>query len=636
MTKKSNFFKTSLIIIICSLICLSSNKAAADDTFSDASTETYDWKKKYDTWRCYKDGKPVENERKWVEKDEGTAFIDKNGCALNGWQYIKEFDGYYYFEESTGLTLTGKQMIDGYPYTFDSTGRLVSEPLWLWGGQHRDVTDNIKTGWYTIRYNGEDLLNTDKFYIERVGYTQYTIYAKDGALSSNMRIEPFIDTDSFIWYFTKSGGRYSIVSKENGYVITNGTTLSPVPNDTELQSMEITGENGIAFDTSGYTHNAARRNTVGERNGANPYNLVKTGEMYQLVNKLTGEVVQEGPDIFIGTFFSTNAYACQHRLITLNGKDFVDIPDTFPAAIRDSSIISEDGKFYYVHYGGQNTGRYYQTVTTDFNSYSKTNTSFKNFTDFVDESYGYQIIWAPEWFKDNSREYVFFSTTTGNVTAYNETLGRNHTGRFFRIGYTKVHNKNTYSDAKEAIFNYIPDPGVSLIDAQIIKVDGKYIMTVKQDGAVKSSRHDKILIYTSRDIEGSWEYLTTVEAFPSWETDGSAYEAPCLAYINGKYFLYADHYIDKVTGQRTADGEVYYATSHNLTDWVFEGVVSAENESLRHGSVTAVTDTEAVNVIMDLFNGSSRVSDIPKNIIHSIYETLQALADFWDLLLRKW
>ena len=51
MTKKSNFFKTSLIIIICSLICLSSNKAAADDTFSDASTEIYDWKKTYDTWQ---------------------------------------------------------------------------------------------------------------------------------------------------------------------------------------------------------------------------------------------------------------------------------------------------------------------------------------------------------------------------------------------------------------------------------------------------------------------------------------------------------------------------------------------------------------------------------------------------------
>ena len=604
----------------------------ATDTFSDAAPEVYDWEKTYDTWKCYKNGKPVENERKWVKKNEGLAFIDKNGCALNGWQYLKEFDGYYYFEESTGLSLTGRQIIDGYPYTFDSSGRLISEPLWLWGGTHRDVADNIVSGWYTIRYKGENLLNTDRFYIERVGYTQYTIYTKNGALSSNMLIEPFRDTENFIWYFTKTNDGYSLVSKKNGYVITNGTTLSPVPKDASLQSMEITKENGTAFYTSGFTHKAACRTTTGERNGTNPYNLVKKGEMYQLVNKLTKEIVQEGPDIFMGTFFSTDAYACQHRLITLDGKNFADIPDTFPSSIRDSSLIAEDGKFYYVHYGGQKNGRYYQSVTADFNSYSKTNTSFKNFTDYVDENYGYQLIWAPEWFKDDSRKYVFFSTTIGNVTAYNETLGRNHTGRLFRIGYTKAQNKNIFSDAKEARFNYIPEPQLSLIDAQVIKADGKYIMTVKQDGSVQGSRHDKILLYTAPDIEGTWEYLTTVDAFPSWEADGSAYEAPCLAYINGKFFLYADHYIDKITGQRTADGEIYYATSHNLTDWVFEGVVNAENESLRHGSVNAVTDREAIKTIMDLFNGSGGISDIQKDVTPHLCGILKKLIVFFHCI----
>ena len=157
-------------------------------------------------------------------------------------------------------------------------------------------------------------------------------------------------------------------------------------------------------------------------------------------------------------------------------------------------------------------------------------------------------------------------------------------------------------------------------------------MTVKQDGSVQGSRHDKILLYTAPDIEGTWEYLTTVDAFPSWEADGSAYEAPCLAYINGKFFLYADHYIDKITGQRTADGEIYYATSHNLTDWVFEGVVNAENESLRHGSVNAVTDREAIKTIMDLFNGSGGISDIQKDVTPHLCGILKKLIVFFHCI----
>ena len=584
------------------------------------------WINEYDTWRYYKDNGMPERTEGWKDKDGKKSYIDRNGCALSGWQVITERDEsrnpidkhYSYFEENTGTALTGTQYIDGFPYTFDPEGKLISEPLELWGLKHRDLK-TINDGWYVIRHNGKKLLSVDKFYIKKAGFMQYKIYSEEGKAlensSDNLKISTVRDSDDFLWFITKTTDGYSLVSKVNGFTINDGSSLGAATNNYH-QVLSLTKTTGDEI-MKGDTDRAAERSNTGERQGKNIFTLKKAGGKYQLTDP-SGRVIQEGSDIFISTFFSTNAYTGQHRMITLNGRDFADIPYTWSTNIRDSGMIIKDGRFHYVSYGGLKNGKFLETITSDFNSYSRAIRDFKLPHDYYQDSgkgYKYQPVWAPEFFKDGENEYVFFSTVYKKRPLYNLTLNKNIDGRLFMMCYVKRNSKGGFSDAVQVTFDNSkapddkkPDPELSFIDAQILKHDGRYYMTVKQEGAVKSSEYDRIYIYTTDDIEGTWEYFTRVDAFLPWGSDGNAYEAPCLAYIDGMFYLYADHYYEKITGSRTYDGEIHYAVSRDLKNWSPGGVVNADNQSLRHGSVIKLEDQKAIETITDLFNDNVTVS----------------------------
>ncbi|MBR3164121.1 hypothetical protein IKF15_02355 [Candidatus Saccharibacteria bacterium] len=595
------------------------------------------WREELGTWRYYTNGELVK--RAWIDKDGGKAYVDYNGAALNGWHWMNAVYGvteqaeryYAYFDEKTGKALTGFQVIDGYPYTFDNEGRLLSEPLTLWNSDgsgnvrpHRDLID-VETGWYKIGWytkhqeKAQTNINIEgeRFYIEKIGHYQYKIYTEDRtkAFSSNLRAERVADNDSQTWYIVRndSDSSISFVSKSNGFVLTGSDTFSltaPTYQANQRYFLSETSANGNAADTSAYTHDSAKRKTAGERN-SDDYSLVKVGNKYQLITKDTNEVVSSGDGVYIGTFFGSDADASQHRLLTLNGTDFYDIPNTWSSAIRDSSLFARNGTFNYIHYGGTANGTFWVSRTNDFDNYQRLNPKLNALS-------SYTPIWAPEWFEDDNGDvYAFYSTQIATTTQLNETINRELADkRVFGIAYAKLDSVSdmTFGEAKLAQFDKKPgDDGLpgygNLIDAQVIKHGSEYVMVVKNDAAAISSEKDSILIYKTDNLDEVWRYQGTVDCFPAWSEDYSAYEAPNIQYINGKYYLYVDHYIDRVYGQRTYDGEIYYATSTDLENWTFEGNINVDNESLRHGSVNRITDEAAIRRIMELFGATETETD---------------------------
>ena len=168
-------------------------------------------------------------------------------------------------------------------------------------------------------------------------------------------------------------------------------------------------------------------------------------------------------------------------------------------------------------------------------------------------------------------------------------------------------------------------------------------MSVKWLGNGAGSEH--IDIYTSNNGT-SWTFKSTIPCFngngikndiPTYSnkniylTGGATndttkfyaadgYEAPMVAYVNGVYYCYVDHYVwTKIDGNEaygddytktdglSLDGKCQYATSTDLKNWTYQGTLKAIDDNgnncpLRHGSINIIKDKTAENIIQKAYN----------------------------------
>ncbi len=171
----------------------------------------------------------------------------KNGFTL-------ENNKVYYYKND--VKLTGTHLINGYNYTFDSTGRLISEPFGVNVGKAARPFVIVKDGWYTISsaanpgfsldvrggkaanktnlelYKTKDIIG-QKFYIKSIGNNEYIIYTgtnnmksvidiagKKTTIDTNVWQYKFIDVDAQKWRIVgNTDGSVTFIAKNSGLAL---------------------------------------------------------------------------------------------------------------------------------------------------------------------------------------------------------------------------------------------------------------------------------------------------------------------------------------------------------------------------------------------------------------------------------
>jgi hypothetical protein len=176
--------------------------------------------------------------------------------------------------------------------------------------------------------------------------------------------------------------------------------------------------------------------------------------------------------------------------------------------------------------------------------------------------------WAPELFYDDAKKQflIFWSTTIPGRFPETDPSGDN--GLNHRIYYVTTKDFQTFSDTKLFF-----DGGFNVIDATILKANGKYHLIVKDE--TKTPVKKNLRIATSDYPEGP--YTNVSEPFTiSWV------EGPSAIKIGDEYFIYFDHY---------ARPQFYGAVrSKNLKTWEDVSKEMSFPKDTRHGTVIRVSD----------------------------------------------
>jgi len=177
-------------------------------------------------------------------------------------------------------------------------------------------------------------------------------------------------------------------------------------------------------------------------------------------------------------------------------------------------------------------------------------------------------VWAPELFYDEAKKQflLFWSTTIPGRFPETDKTGNN--GLNHRIYYVTTRDFQTFSETK-----LLFDGGFNVIDATILKANGKYYLIVKDETATPVKKNLRIAV--SDDPEGP--YANVSEPFTiSWV------EGPSAIRIGDEYFVYFDHY-------RTPH---YYGAvkSKDLKNWQDVSNQISFPKDHRHGTVIRVSE----------------------------------------------
>lgn len=136
--------------------------------------------------------------------------------------------------------------------------------------------------------------------------------------------------------------------------------------------------------------------------------------------------------------------------------------------------------------------------------------------------------WAPElvWDEDRGEWLIFYSSTV--LGEFPETRGQVRNRRNHRIYAARTRDFCEISESRLFF-----DPGYPVIDATILKDEGRYLMVFKDERDQPLRKQLRTAVATS--LEGPWtEVSDTLTA--SWS------EGPTLLSRGGEYLLYYDFY----------------------------------------------------------------------------------------------
>lgn len=170
--------------------------------------------------------------------------------------------------------------------------------------------------------------------------------------------------------------------------------------------------------------------------------------------------------------------------------------------------------------------------------------------------------WAPEIFYDKGLDgyMIYWSTTIPGRFAEGDTLGDAKYNN--RLYYTTTKDFKTFSDTK-----LLYDEGFNVIDATIQKIDGKYVMFLKDETRFPEKKHIRIAM--SDSLTGGYK-LVSKPITPDWV------EGPTVTKVDGYWVVYYDEYTRHHMGAvRSKDLQIWEIVTNSISF----------PEGTRHGTV---------------------------------------------------
>lgn len=206
--------------------------------------------------------------------------------------------------------------------------------------------------------------------------------------------------------------------------------------------------------------------------------------------------------------------------------------------MRDPSMVrTPDGTFHLVWTSSWRGDRGFGYAS----SRDLINWSEERFIPVMDYDSTTVNVWAPELFYDDVKEQlmvVWASCIPGKFERGMEDEKNNH-----RLYYVTTKDFQTFSETK-----LFYEPGFSVIDAVVLKMDNKkYAMVLKDN--TRPNRNLKMAFADSP--EGPWSNAS--EAFT-----GNLVEGPSIAKVGDRYYVYFDAYGDKMYGAMSTIDFVHF------------------------------------------------------------------------------
>lgn len=171
--------------------------------------------------------------------------------------------------------------------------------------------------------------------------------------------------------------------------------------------------------------------------------------------------------------------------------------------------------------------------------------------------------WAPELFYDdkNGVWVIFWSSTIKDKFSFCESaLGRNH-----RIYYTTTKDFVSFAETK-----LLFDPGYTVIDATMAKIDEKIYMFFKNETRVGKTIH----YVTSDTPYGPWSAVSNAIS-----EKGKMVEGPSVLIADDKVFIYCDYFKDHIYGA---------SMTTDMKEWQIVTDKISMPDKFRHASMLSV------------------------------------------------
>lgn len=290
-----------------------------------------------------------------------------------------------------------------------------------------------------------------------------------------------------------------------------------------------------------------------------------------LLSSLISACSEPEPEVYLFSFFQGNGEDGLHLAYSEDGLHWTALNNNesflAPTAgedqlMRDPCIVKGgDGKFHMVW-----TVSWNEQGIGYANSEDLINWSEQRYLPVMEHEPEALNCWAPEIFYDEAEERYLIYWATTIPGRFPETDSSGDNGYNHRMYYTTTKDFVNFSPTK-----LLYDDGFNVIDATIQKIDGRYIMFLKNE--IKEPEAEKnIRIATSESLLGPYSSA-------SEPITGNWVEGPTAVETDQGWVVYFDRYTDHQMGAvRSTDLE-------NWTD------ISAEinfPEGTRHGTVFKV------------------------------------------------
>lgn len=258
--------------------------------------------------------------------------------------------------------------------------------------------------------------------------------------------------------------------------------------------------------------------------------------------------------------FSRDGY---HWNALKNDQSFLR-PEVSPDKLmRDPCIITgNDGRFHMVWTVSWNAKGVGYASSDDLIHWSE-----QLYIPVMEHEAGTLNCWAPEIIYDKSIDgyMIYWATTIPGRFESGETTGDDKYNH--RLYYTITKDFKAFSPAQ-----LLYDEDFNVIDATIIKKDGKYLMFLKDETRNPVKKH--IRIAASDSLTGGYK-LISMPITPDWV------EGPTVAKIGDYWVVFYDEYTRRHMGA---------VRSKNIQHWEIVTDSISFPEGTRHGSVFKVSE----------------------------------------------